>query len=157
LKKDPAAYLESIEGDFDRCCCLSLDFEKYGYRQVNEEGFETGFHEHQDADPQKIAEAFDAAGVKRYIFTLDSASQFDSTFSVWVHKSQSKKARKLLKDGLDYHGYSPAEAMKKGLAATHDLPPQPAGTTRITTVQHDGSLKVRDLTPHEFIEGKLLT
>jgi hypothetical protein len=92
LAKDPAEYLESLEGDSNRCMTIdSIDLDEQGYVKVNEDSFEHGFHPGQDADPKKIGKALRDIGITRFIFTLDSTGQFDMDFSVWVHESEKDK------------------------------------------------------------------
>lgn len=92
---DPAAFLESLEGDCNRADTLDVDIEAFGYCCISNDN-ETGFHPGQDADPHEIGRIMRAAGVDRFIFSIDNKGQFDMTWSVWVHKSQAKRARKAL-------------------------------------------------------------
>eukprot|EP00918_Siedleckia_nematoides_P069452 GHVU01151496.1.p2 GENE.GHVU01151496.1~~GHVU01151496.1.p2 ORF type:complete len:209 (-),score=36.71 GHVU01151496.1:621-1247(-) len=83
VESDPAPHLEAIEGDPNRGWTLDIDPALHGYER-HEDGFETGFHSGQDADPHAVAAKLEAEGVTRYLFRIDGTGQFDMTWSVYV-------------------------------------------------------------------------
>jgi len=89
LEAYPGSYLEGLEGKPRRCNTIrSIDPADHSYVLV-EDGFEHGFHPGQNADPQRIAQALEEQGVRRYLFNLDGTGQFDIHFSVYVHASET--------------------------------------------------------------------
>lgn len=87
---DPEDYLESLEGNPRKANTLDLDLEKQGYRKVDID-FENGLHGGQDDNSEKIAESLRKLGVERFIFEIDGVGQFEISFSVWVHETESDK------------------------------------------------------------------
>jgi hypothetical protein len=76
IKQDPAAYLESIEGNPSHASTIKgVDPEEYGYKPFNGT-FATGFHPGQTDDPKRVEAEMKKAGHKRYLFALDHAEQF---------------------------------------------------------------------------------
>lgn len=85
-------YLQSIEGEPDRCCALDdVDPEDYGYVKHNAESFETGWHPGQNDDPHKLAKELRSYGIERFLFKLDENSQFYSRWSVYIHEDETDK------------------------------------------------------------------
>lgn len=88
LKENAAEHLESLEDDYNTLNQISqIDPAKYGYK-LAEQGFESGWHPGQNANPKAIAEELRAKGVYRFLFNQDATGQFDMQFSVWVHESE---------------------------------------------------------------------
>jgi hypothetical protein len=90
LKDDPESYLLSLEGNPNVAntihCILP---EKNGYVKMNEaNSYETGFHPGQNDDPKKVAKELEARGLYRYLFNIDDVGQFDTRWSVYVHKDE---------------------------------------------------------------------
>lgn len=92
LRQDPAAYLETLEGDASKALTIrGIDPSEFGYVRYGAEGeFEAGMHPGQNDDPKEIAKSLEADGVTRYLFEIDSQGQFDTRFSVWVHEDETE-------------------------------------------------------------------
>lgn len=67
--------------------------EEYGYHAINRDGFETGMHPGQNDRPESVAERLEAAGVKRYLFSVSGVGQFDVSWNVYVRTRDMKRAR----------------------------------------------------------------
>lgn len=87
---DPEEVFRFYEQDASRACSLDADPEDYGYVRVNEESFESGWHEGQTDNPKDIALSLERSGIDRFFFKIDGVGQFDTRFSVYVHESQKK-------------------------------------------------------------------
>lgn len=84
---DPAEHLERLEGQSSRCNTIeTIDPTQHGYVKI-EHSFENGLHPGQAAEPATIAKTLRRVGVRRFLFNLDEARQFDLSFSVYVHES----------------------------------------------------------------------
>lgn len=93
VKKDPSAYLESLEGEDNKCVTIKgIDPAAHGYKLFKAD-LEHGFHPGQAADPRVIAKALRAQGVTRFLFTLDRVQQFDLRFSVYIHEEDWKNLK----------------------------------------------------------------
>lgn len=115
LKKDPAEYLEGLEGNCNSAVTVDVDLAENGYKLV-QEGFENGLHEHMAASPKLIGKALNAQGLSRFIFTIDENSQFYSTFSVWLHEDEFDKLdRKKFDEAQKDQVPTPATIMKNAL------------------------------------------
>ena len=90
LKDDPESYLLSLEGDSNVANTIHcIRPEKNGYVKMNEDNsYETGFHPGQHDDPKKVAKELEAKGLYRYLFNIDAVGQFDTRWSVYVHKDE---------------------------------------------------------------------
>jgi len=89
LKDDAENYLSGLEGNSNVANTMDeINPSDYGYIQVNEDSYQTGFHPGQNDDPHKIAKELDSKGITRYLFNIDSVGQFDSNWSVYVHSSE---------------------------------------------------------------------
>lgn len=85
---DMPSYLESIENRPRKALTCALLYkhkpiEQYGYELVKD-GFENGFYEGQNANPEEILAAalvFNPQG--RYVFVIDGQGQFDIDFSLY--------------------------------------------------------------------------
>lgn len=143
------SYLEGLEGNERESCICTVDPSDYGYVKVADE-LERGFHPGQDADPRVIAKALRAKGVSRFLFQVDSVGQFDASFSVWIHESESKKVSELSRDETD--GPSVSEAMKRGLeaAAKQSAALQGEGV-RYSQINEDGTATTRLISREDFI------
>jgi hypothetical protein len=88
ISNDPEKHLEDLEGDPNRCNTIeSINPADHGYVCVQER-LESGWHSGQTADPKKIAKELQEKGISRFLFHLDEASQFYSTWSVYIHQSE---------------------------------------------------------------------
>ena len=148
-----ADYLASLEGNTRRAVTFDLDLEAHGYKRLPLD-FENGFHEHQADDPKVIGKTLRQAGVKRFIFTVDTASQFDIGFSVHIHESEFDAANSALEHGKTRADVSPAEAMRLGLqAASKQLSELTGEGIRYAKIRGDGTAEDRLVSSREFIEG----
>jgi hypothetical protein len=75
-------YLETLEDNPRRALNDHINPEDYGYVKL-EDGFESGMHPGQNANPKDIYKRLHDAGHKRLLFNVDSVGQFDITFSIW--------------------------------------------------------------------------
>lgn len=82
---DPAEYLESLHNKTRHCATIhDINPAEHGYVQL-QDGFENGFHPHQNDDPKAIYKSLREKGENRpLIFVLDSTGQFDISFSIWA-------------------------------------------------------------------------
>lgn len=148
---DPELYLLALEGDPARCNSFrSIRPEEYGYIAVLT-GLEHGFHEGQDADPNAIAEALDQQGITRYLFNLDSTSQFDLSFSVHVHESEIEKIDGQRLNDASKSGPSMTGDLRRGLEeAARQMDALPPKGIKHATVHRNGKVTVRVYRPDEF-------
>lgn len=86
---DPEDYLEYLDGNSRNADTLGIDLEKYGYQRVKED-YENGWYGIED-DPEAIADDLRAVGIEHFIFTIDCSGQFNTYFSIWVHKTEYDK------------------------------------------------------------------
>lgn len=93
LEGDEETYLEGLEGT-TKGCIESINPSDHSYVRIAE-NLQRGWHSGQDADPRVIAKALRAKGVERFIFQIDDVSQFDATFSVYVHTDEADKVTEL--------------------------------------------------------------
>lgn len=85
IKEYPEDYIEAHIGKDHTCLTLEVDLEKYGWVRLNKD-FESGWYPGQNDDPKKIAKTLKEQGINYFLFTLDSKSQFDLNFSVWLNQ-----------------------------------------------------------------------
>lgn len=155
-KKSRMEYLDSVENVPTTAITIEgIDLEKHGYVLLQDD-LENGWYGGQAADPNVIAESLRKAKVFRFLFTLDRTSMFDLEFSVWVHKSEIKRAREVY---LKTDGADPAIALKEGLknapiamASVADEAAKTGGVT-LVSCHPDGTATARVVPPQEFIDG----
>lgn len=147
------AYLEWIEGNHRRALTFDLNLEELGYLHLNKR-FEHGFHPGQDADPEKVADEIVRCGGKRFIFEMDSAGQFDITFSVWLHKDEAHIIDKLDLGDRTVNGPSVSQAMQRGLQQASvkmaSLPDNQG--VKYAQIHGDGTAGVTLIPEPEFVE-----
>ena len=120
-------YLEEISGNDIMAHTLDFPLEDYGYKRV-EQSFENGFYGGQTDHPKHIANALMVLGVRHFIFNLDAVGQFDTNFSVYVHKDEFR----LLPETIEAHkGKDPADVLRENLQ----------------------SAEMKTIIPQEFVEG----
>ena len=152
VKKDPANYLESLEGKDRQAITIDVDPEKHGYAKLAEE-LQNGLYGGQCADPATIAKNLKEKDVNRFLFRIENVGQFDLTFSVFVHEDEYK----LASDGpLETDDKDPAVALEAGLRAAAHAPQAPAGQITVNTITGDGLCITKHVTPQDFIDGKAL-
>jgi hypothetical protein len=165
LKKDEYIteyYLKSLEGNSKACSTIyGIDPAKHGYKLFKEK-LENGLHDGMAADPKVIARELRAQGAERFLFVLTDTSQFYITFAVYVHEDDWEKIQdpEIATDAA----VSPAQRLQEGLRQLATLPVVPSEpgkgihVTEIGVNEAGGaSVKVRTITPQEFIEGKAFT
>lgn len=83
---DLGEYLESLEDDSRKCCFAhAVNPAEHGYQLVTDPGeFEFGFHEGQNADPQKVLLDLHGRGIYKVVFRVSSTGQFDVNFEAWA-------------------------------------------------------------------------
>jgi len=97
-----------------------IDLKKYGFKQIPGNCFETGLHEHQNADPVVVLKYLRNKGYD-VIFSITDKSQFDVNWNVWVSREENisqEELEQLEKDLLDkknVDGFSPSETAKRAL------------------------------------------
>lgn len=87
VEKDPSGYLEFLTGNADAALTMDVNLREYGYKGVRVT-YETGWHAGQTDDPHAVAASLEDLGVTKYIFQIDENRQFDTSWSVWVHKTE---------------------------------------------------------------------
>ncbi len=116
LKSDPDEYLLWLEDNPKHAMTARIGLKSRGYIHYDNpenrytDNFEAGLHIGQDDDPQKIARQLRAAGINRFLFTIDGQGQFDTDFSLWIHKSQWR-----LMPGINAHGFDAGKAAEAAL------------------------------------------
>jgi len=86
--EDPDDYLEYLQSNPHACLTMSINLKDYGYRNLNANSCETGFHPGQNDDPRTIYNELTEAGFENFIFVLDEQSQFYQKWSVWLHENE---------------------------------------------------------------------
>jgi hypothetical protein len=152
ILEDPKDYLKAHEGVHTHCVTIDIDLKKQGYRLL-ESGLEHGLCGHQAADPEIIATSLRNFGVNRFLFSLDSAGQFDIAFSVWIHKSE--RVRRKLWEQAAKCGEDPAVMMQRALAdASRKMPSGPG--IHVAKCHGDGTATVKTVSAQDFFEGNAL-
>lgn len=148
-------YLQELEGSYNTALNNThYHPEDYGYVNI-QGGFENGLYGGQAADPKLIAKIVEESGVTRYLFRIDDVGQFDMEFSLWVHKSEYrrfKKLQRMLSTGRK-NGVDPAINLQKALASVPPISNEPGKIVYNKCDLADGSVETRVLTPEEFVEG----
>jgi hypothetical protein len=86
---DPVDALTHLEGNERSCLTIEkIKPEDHGYIKLNDDSYESGFHPGQNDSPEKIAKELRKKGCSRFLFSLDSNSQFTTQFSVWIHEDE---------------------------------------------------------------------
>jgi hypothetical protein len=162
VKHDPTDFLQQLEGNDNSCNTLDLNLEDYGYILL-EGDFQHGFHQGQDANPKLIAKALRDMGVKRFVFNLDSTGQFDISFSVYVHEDDMPKVDLEKFNAANKDGPSNSAGLARSLRAVAEQPVADFVTDSegnlVKPIIHaecdvgNGTAKVRELTPEEFLKG----
>jgi hypothetical protein len=89
LLKDPEDFLSELEDNENVANTMEeIDPAKYGYIQINEDSYETGWYPGQHDNPSKIAKELRKKGITKFLFNIDSVGQFDSHWSVYVHEDE---------------------------------------------------------------------
>jgi len=89
LQEDPENYLEELEDNENIANTMDeIDHSNYGYIRINEDLYASGWYPGQHDDPADIAKELRGKGISRFLFNIDSVEQFDSHWSVFVHKDE---------------------------------------------------------------------
>ena len=157
ILEDPESYFETISGNPRMAITIQgLNPEDYGFVKINDESFEYGLHGGQNASSDSIARTLKSAGIDDFLFSVDSAGQFDMKFSVYVHPAQGVEARHALSRGNTTCEVDPARALEQGLKAASEAMSklQEDDGVKVASVDlGDGTATARTVTPEEFVNG----
>jgi hypothetical protein len=79
------AYIDYLLNDAHRADTFDIDWTKHGFRKLNREAYESGFHPGQTDDPRKILRAAQEQFPNDdFLFSIDETGQFDMRFSLWA-------------------------------------------------------------------------
>jgi hypothetical protein len=82
-------YIEHLMNDANRADTFGIDWTEHGFRKLNADAYESGFHPGQTDNPRKILAAAQAAYPNDdFIFSIDGAGQFDMRFSLWARSPE---------------------------------------------------------------------
>jgi hypothetical protein len=85
-------YIAHLVDDANRADTFGIDWTKHGFRKLNDEAYESGFHPGQTDDPHKLLKAAQAEYPDHeFIFSIDGAGQFDINFSLWARSTQEEE------------------------------------------------------------------
>lgn len=145
-------YIEDIKCSFRKAMTFGQSkLEDRGWTCSSE--FVNGLREHQDDSPEAISEFLDEVGVP-YIFSIDSTGQFDTNFSVYVPSGYDILSSEEW-DRLDKKcSISPAAACKKALSSG-DVKSTDDDNVVVNTINSDGTVDSKEVTPEEFVEGSI--
>lgn len=156
IKKSAQEYLKTLEGQSKKALfsTLNIDPSNYGYHKMDG-NFERGYHEGQNSDPKMITESLKNRGVYRFIFEVESVSQFDMRFSVFVHSSEVDKIKDwdcLNKDGVDL-----VDGLKTALSmASQQFSQTPRDGIKITRINAEaGTAQTTIVSTEDFIKGNI--
>lgn len=156
IKADPIAYLDSLEGKGTNAVLFDLDLNEYGYCPIAED-LEGGYHPGQDACPEKIAAELRRQGLVRFLFTLDRQDPYTRYFSVWLHEDEIDQLDLEAWNAFNPNGPSRSEASRQYLEEASRLdaatPRDPAKPVRFIDASVDGTPRLRDFGPEEFVAG----
>lgn len=156
MSEEPAIHLRCLEGRTDTCLTLDIDLKAIDYVLL-EDRFEYGLYGGQSADPVLIANAVTEQGVERFLFKLDATRQFDTEFSLWVHKSELAKLDVDQFAAAKTDGVDPAANLRDALADASRKMDAVGGQIKVATCDlTTGKATVRTVTPQEFVDGKAL-
>ncbi len=157
ILEDPEPYFETISGNPRMAITIQgLNPEDYGFVKINDESFEYGLHGGQNASSDSIARTLKSAGIDDFLFSVDSAGQFDMRFSVYVHPAQSVEARHALSRGNTTCEVDPARALEQGLKAASEAMSKLQEDDGVKVASVDlggGTATARTVTPEEFVNG----
>ena len=84
-------YIAYLLDDANRADTFDVDWTKHGFRKLNEDAFESGFHPGQTDNPAKILKAAQAEHPDHeFLFSIDLTGQFDINFSLWARPTDSE-------------------------------------------------------------------
>lgn len=84
------SYIELLLDSDRHADNFDIDWTKHGFRKLNADAYESGFHPGQTDDPRKILKAAqEALPGHEFLFSIDSVGQFDARFSLWARKVET--------------------------------------------------------------------
>ena len=156
VTEQPAIYLSCLEGRTDTCLTLDLDLSELDYVLL-EDRFQYGLYGGQNADPEAIGDAVTEQGIERFLFKLEAVRQFDTEFSLWVHKSELSKLDQDQFAIASKSGHDPAINLSAALADASRKMNCIDGPIKFATCDlSTGTATVRSVTPQEFVAGNAL-
>ena len=156
VTEQPAIYLSCLEGRTDTCLTLDLDLSELDYVLL-EDRFQYGLYGGQNADPEAIGDAVTEQGIERFLFKLEAVRQFDTEFSLWVHKSELSKLDQDQFATASKSGHDPAINLSAALADASRKMNGIDGPIKFATCDlSTGTATVRSVTPQEFVAGNVL-
>jgi hypothetical protein len=157
ILEDPEPYFETISGNPRMAITINgLNPEDYGFVKINDESFEYGLHGGQNASSDSIARTLKSSGIEDFLFSVDSAGQFDMKFSVYVRGEERDAAVVALQRGNTTCEVDPARALEQGLKAASDAMSklQKGDGVKVASVDlGDGTATARTVTAEEFVNG----
>jgi hypothetical protein len=155
--EDPSEYFDTISGDPRMAITIAgLNPLDYGFVKINDDSFEYGLHGGQNSSSDAIARTLKSSGVHDFLFSVDSAGQFDLRFSVFVSEEYEQAARHALSKGDTSCDIDPATALSQGLKAAGDAMAklQEDGGIKVASVDlGDGTATARSVSAAEFVSG----
>lgn len=97
LSESPEDYLSELIGDTNRCLSADLhariQLEDFGFRRINDDDYESGWHPGQTDTPDKAIKALKASGAitddTEFIFVQTEQSQFYTCWAVYVREPET--------------------------------------------------------------------
>lgn len=151
--KDPESYLAGLEGVTTSCVTLTnINPADHGYVQIKDK-LQNGLHEGMGDDPKHIGKELVNAGLSRFLFVLDEASQFYVEFSCWLHEDEKDRFDEIAGDiQWATKGPTPADRMKQALQTVKFDEPAP-GCIAVTTIDvGEGTSTTKQVTRQDFIK-----
>lgn len=147
------AYIDFLRGNPKAAMTLggAKALRSFGYKSLD--SFTRGLHRGQSDNPERIAEALRGRGVSDFIFYVDSTSQSETNFSVWVREDADVT---LPPDEVrDPPGQGPAEMAEAALRhASRNVPP--GDGVLVVRLLPDGTSESRRVTAEEIVSGHAL-
>ena len=84
VKEDPEEYEKYLMNNAKNVDSIGIDWKERGWRRLNEDDFESGFHAHMDDDPKEIMKRYrkEKPGMD-FLFDSFEASQFYVRYAIW--------------------------------------------------------------------------
>ena len=84
-------YIEYLVDDANRADTFDIDWTQYGFRKLNPDAYESGFHPGQTDNPRKILAAAQVEYPDHeFLFSIDDTGQFDVRFSLWARSTKEE-------------------------------------------------------------------
>jgi len=157
ILEDPESYFDTISGNPRMAITINgLNPEDYEFVKINDDSFEYGLHGGQNSSSDAIARTLKSAGIDEFLFSVDSAGQFDMKFSVYVLKEYQDAATVALGEGNTTCEVDPARALEQGLKAASEAMSklQEGDGVKVASVDlGDGTATARTVNAEEFVNG----